>query len=79
MDRMNSIETSVADMKEMMKQMMELSKGQPSTQQIANELWNSVQPILHAQRNLVEINHNTHMELIWNMVDARYKDTQADI
>ncbi|KAJ0480135.1 hypothetical protein HanIR_Chr13g0628031 [Helianthus annuus] len=78
-DRMALMETSVADMKEMLKYMMELSKSQPSTQQIANELWNFVQPILHAQKNLAEINHNTHMELIRNMVDARYKDTQADI
>ncbi|KAF5761382.1 hypothetical protein HanXRQr2_Chr16g0764481 [Helianthus annuus] len=69
----------MTEMKEMMKQMLEHSQSQPNTQQIANELWNSVQSILQAQRNLAEINHNTHMELIRNMVDARYKVTQADI
>ncbi|XP_022019931.1 endochitinase A-like [Helianthus annuus] len=70
---MTSMETSMTEIKEMMKQMLEHSQSQPNTQQIANELWNSVQPILQAQRNLAEINHNTHMELIRNMVDARYK------
>ncbi|MFS7997369.1 hypothetical protein Hanom_Chr12g01140961 [Helianthus anomalus] len=50
-----------------------------STLQIANELWNSVQLILQAQRNLVETNYNSHLEFIRNMVDARYKDTQEDI
>ncbi|MFS7888894.1 hypothetical protein Hanom_Chr00s000002g01600401 [Helianthus anomalus] len=59
--------------------MLEISKSQPSTLQIADELWKSVQPILHAQKNLSEINHNTHMELIKITVDARYNDTQADI
>ncbi|MFS8027062.1 hypothetical protein Hanom_Chr16g01494231 [Helianthus anomalus] len=79
MDKMTSMETSMTEMKEMMKQMLEHSQSQPNIQQIANEMWNSVQPILQAQRNLAEINHNTHMELIRNMVDARYKVTQADI
>ncbi|MFS8004548.1 hypothetical protein Hanom_Chr13g01227161 [Helianthus anomalus] len=78
-DRMTSIESSMAEMKDMMRRMMEHSQSQPSTQKIANELWNSIQPILQAQINLVEINHNTHMELIRNMVDARYKVTQAYI
>ncbi|MFS7963173.1 hypothetical protein Hanom_Chr08g00734981 [Helianthus anomalus] len=72
---MSFIETFVGEMKDMMKQILEVSKSQPSTQQTANELWKSVQPILHAQKNLSEINHNTHMELIRIMVDARYKDT----
>ncbi|MFS7938768.1 hypothetical protein Hanom_Chr05g00443651 [Helianthus anomalus] len=63
----------------MMKQMLEHSKSQPLTRQIADELWKSVQPIIQAQRNLDDINHNSHMELIRNMVEARYKVTQADI
>ncbi|MFS7976704.1 hypothetical protein Hanom_Chr10g00895551 [Helianthus anomalus] len=43
---MTSMETSMTEMKEMMKQMLEHSQSQSNTQQIANELWNSVQPIL---------------------------------
>ncbi|MFS7939328.1 hypothetical protein Hanom_Chr05g00450381 [Helianthus anomalus] len=79
MDRMTSMETSMTGMKEMMKQKMEHSQSQPSTQQIANEMWKFVQPIIQAQRNLADINHNTHMELIRNMVEVRYKVTQLDI
>ncbi|MFS8003323.1 hypothetical protein Hanom_Chr13g01212671 [Helianthus anomalus] len=78
-ERMTSMESSMAEMKDMMKQMMEHFKSQPSTQQITNELWKSVQPIIQAQRNLADINHNTHMELVRNMVEARYKVTQAYI
>ncbi|MFS8020100.1 hypothetical protein Hanom_Chr15g01411571 [Helianthus anomalus] len=59
--------------------LVEASKSQPTHQQLSQELWKSVQPILTAQRELAEIQHNTHMELIGNMVEARYKDTQADI
>ncbi|XP_022018886.1 wiskott-Aldrich syndrome protein family member 2-like [Helianthus annuus] len=65
-------------MKEMMKQVLEASKSQHSHQQISQELWNSVQPILAAQRELAELQHISHMELIRVMVEARYKDTQAD-
>ncbi|MFS7976360.1 hypothetical protein Hanom_Chr10g00891571 [Helianthus anomalus] len=77
--RVSTIEIGVAEMKELMKQMIELFKSQPTTQQIANELWNSTQPILQAQRNLAESNHNFSLEFIRNMVDARYKDTQANV
>ncbi|MFS7997067.1 hypothetical protein Hanom_Chr12g01137361 [Helianthus anomalus] len=38
-----------------------------------------MQPILAAQREVAELQHNSHMGLIKVMVEARYKDTQADI
>ncbi|KAM0054974.1 hypothetical protein Hdeb2414_s0006g00200771 [Helianthus debilis subsp. tardiflorus] len=38
----SKIETDVAEMKELIKQMIELFKSQPSRQEIANELWNSM-------------------------------------
>ncbi|XP_022015065.1 pollen-specific leucine-rich repeat extensin-like protein 1 [Helianthus annuus] len=78
-DRMSSVENIVGEMKQMMKQMLEASKSQPSHQQITQELWNSVQLILAAQRELAELNHNKHMALIRVMVEARYNDTQTDI
>ncbi|KAJ0599271.1 hypothetical protein HanRHA438_Chr03g0105531 [Helianthus annuus] len=78
-ERMSSMESSMAEMKDMMRQMMEHSHNQPTTQQIANEMWKSVPPIIQAKRNLADINHNTHMELTRNMVEATYKVTQADI
>ncbi|MFS7937505.1 hypothetical protein Hanom_Chr05g00428341 [Helianthus anomalus] len=76
---MISMESSMAEMKDMMNQMMKHSKSQPSIQKIANELWKSVQPIIQAQRNLADINHNTHIELIRNMIESKFKVTQADI
>ncbi|MFS8003173.1 hypothetical protein Hanom_Chr13g01210771 [Helianthus anomalus] len=66
-------------MQDMIKQLVDASKSQPTHQQLSQELWNSVQPIHVAQRELVEIQHNSHMNLIRVMVEARYKDTQADI
>ncbi|MFS8018622.1 hypothetical protein Hanom_Chr15g01394161 [Helianthus anomalus] len=66
-------------MQDMIKQLVDASKSQPTHQQLSQELWNSVQPILAAKRELAEIQHNSHMNLIRVMVDARYKDTQADI
>ncbi|MFS8008340.1 hypothetical protein Hanom_Chr14g01271541 [Helianthus anomalus] len=74
-ERMSSVENSIGEMKKMLGN----SKSQPSHQQITQELWNSMQPILDVQRELAELNHNKHMELIRIMVVARYKDTQADI
>ncbi|MFS7980725.1 hypothetical protein Hanom_Chr10g00942661 [Helianthus anomalus] len=62
MDRMTSMETSMTKMKEMMKQMLEHSQSQPNTLQIANEMWNSVQPVLQAQRILLK----STTTLIWN-------------
>ncbi|MFS8017413.1 hypothetical protein Hanom_Chr15g01380081 [Helianthus anomalus] len=76
---MSSIENTVGEMKDLMKQLVGASKSQPSRQEITQELWDSMQPILVAQRELAELQHNSHMELIVVMVEARYKDTQADI
>ncbi|KAJ0715479.1 hypothetical protein HanPI659440_Chr13g0501601 [Helianthus annuus] len=75
--RMSSFENIVGEMKDMMKQVLEASKSQPSHQQITQELWNSMQLILVAPRELAELQHNSHMELIKVMVEARY--THADI
>ncbi|MFS7926521.1 hypothetical protein Hanom_Chr04g00298011 [Helianthus anomalus] len=76
---MSSVESTVREMKDLMKQLLDASKSQSSHQQITQELWNSVQPILVAQRELAELQHNSHMELIRFMVEARYKVTQAVI
>ncbi|MFS7968974.1 hypothetical protein Hanom_Chr09g00803711 [Helianthus anomalus] len=76
---MNSFENTVGKMKDMLKQLLKASKSQRSHQQITQELWNFVQPILATQRELSELQHYSHMELIRVMVEARYKDTQAYI
>ena len=81
--RVQTIETSVADIKSDVKLILEslatLSKSQPSTADIASELWKSVSPIIIAHRKLADQTHETYMAEIRNMVDARYKDTHADI
>ena len=78
-DRISNLETTVADMKDQLKQLVDAFKIQTSHQQLCQELRNSVQPILAAPRELAEIQLNSHMKLIRVMVEARYKDTQADI
>ncbi|XP_022023799.1 extensin-like [Helianthus annuus] len=67
---MSNIEATIGEMKDLMKQLVDASKSQPTPQQLSQELWNSVQPILAAQRDLAKINHNSHMELIRVMVDG---------
>ncbi|MFS7898103.1 hypothetical protein Hanom_Chr00s016388g01756101 [Helianthus anomalus] len=66
-------------MQNMNKHLVEVSKSQPTPQQYSQELWDAVQRIITAQRELAETRHNHLMALLKNMVDARYKDTQADI
>ncbi|XP_035841351.1 actin-binding protein-like [Helianthus annuus] len=78
-ERISNLETIVADMKDQLKQLVDAFKSRPSHQQLCQELWNSIQPILTAQRELAEIQLNSHMKLIRVMVEARYKDTHADI
>ncbi|MFS7995169.1 hypothetical protein Hanom_Chr12g01114841 [Helianthus anomalus] len=76
---MSSIETTVGEMKDLMKQLVDASISRPSHQQLSQELWNYVQPILAAQWELAELQHNSHMKLIRVMIETRYKDIQADI
>ena len=59
--------------------MATLTKSQPSTEDIASELWKSVFPIIIAHRKLADQTHETYMAQFRIMVDARYTDTQADI
>ncbi|MFS7945439.1 hypothetical protein Hanom_Chr06g00524331 [Helianthus anomalus] len=74
-ERLSTIETIVHSMNQSIQTLVEASKIQPTHQQLSQKLWKLVQRILTAQRELAEIQHNTHMELIRNMVEARYKDT----
>ncbi|MFS8018818.1 hypothetical protein Hanom_Chr15g01396531 [Helianthus anomalus] len=78
-ERLFTMETIVTKMNESIELLVAASKSQPTPQQYSQELWNAVQPIITAQRELAEIQHNHQMALLRNMVDARYKDTQADI
>ncbi len=78
-ERLSSTETIVLNMNQSIQTLVEASKSQPTHQQLSQELWNSVQPIITAQRELEEIQHNTEMAFFRNMVEAMYKDTQAEI
>ncbi|MFS7947010.1 hypothetical protein Hanom_Chr06g00542991 [Helianthus anomalus] len=79
MERFSTIATTVATLNDSIQFLVETSKSQPTPQQYSQELWNVVQPILAAQRELLAAQHKTEMEFVRIMVEARYKDTQADI
>ncbi|XP_021975328.1 uncharacterized protein LOC110870455 [Helianthus annuus] len=78
-ERLSTIETTIATMNDSISFLVEASKSQSTRQQYSQELWNDVQPILVAQRELLAAQHKTEMDFVRVMVDARYKDTQADI
>ncbi|MFS7953638.1 hypothetical protein Hanom_Chr07g00621021 [Helianthus anomalus] len=73
------MKTTVTKMNESIEFLVQASKSQPTLQQYSQEIWNAVQPIITPQREFAENQHNHQMLLIRNMVNARYKDTQAEI
>ncbi|MFS8023726.1 hypothetical protein Hanom_Chr16g01454841 [Helianthus anomalus] len=79
MERVTKLESSVEEIKEMMKNLVQNSKAPPSNADIAKETWANVQPYLHLQKQVVEEKHNMHVELIRPMVDAKYKDSRAEV
>ncbi|MFS8007410.1 hypothetical protein Hanom_Chr14g01260691 [Helianthus anomalus] len=76
MERVSNIETSVADIKSMMQQMLETSKSQSSAPSTV-ELWEHLYPLLQTQREHVDLQHEKHMQMFRNLVDATYKETLA--
>ncbi|MFS7918879.1 hypothetical protein Hanom_Chr03g00206351 [Helianthus anomalus] len=72
----------MADIKNMLQQLLQSSKA-PSTASSSaptiNELWQLFQPVLHQQRKYVDQQHEIQLQMFINVMDARYKDTQADI
>ena len=86
--RVENLETSVAEIKDMVQQLLKAQKAQstaapaqaPAQQApAANELWNMFQPLLERQKQMADQQHAMHVQKLTNMVESRFKDTQADI
>ncbi|KAJ0442334.1 hypothetical protein HanIR_Chr16g0808011 [Helianthus annuus] len=86
--RVENLETSVAEIKDMVQQLLKAQKAQstappaqaPAQQAPAvNELCNLFQPLLERQKQMADQQHAIHVQKLTNMVESRFKDTQADI
>ncbi|KAJ0859203.1 hypothetical protein HanRHA438_Chr13g0609751 [Helianthus annuus] len=86
--RVENLESSVAEIKDMVQQLLEAQKAQsfappaqaPAPQAFAeNELWNILQPLLEHQQQMAAKQHANQVQMLTNMVESRFKDTQADI
>ncbi|MFS7937500.1 hypothetical protein Hanom_Chr05g00428291 [Helianthus anomalus] len=66
----------------MLQQLLQSSKAQSpasSSAPTTNELWQLFQPMLHQQRKYADQQHGIQPKMFRNVMEARYKDTQADI
>ncbi|MFS7919546.1 hypothetical protein Hanom_Chr03g00213911 [Helianthus anomalus] len=73
------MESSFEEVNDILKTLVRNSKSPPTNAQIVKEIWTHAQLYLQLQKKFADATHNIHMELIRNMVDARYKDTQSEI
>ncbi|MFS8033624.1 hypothetical protein Hanom_Chr17g01571761 [Helianthus anomalus] len=87
-ERVDKIEGSVTEIKEMVQELLKAQKeqttaapAQASASQafVANELWSIFQPMLEKQQQMTAKKHALQMQMLTNMVESRFKDTQADI
>ncbi|KAJ0623114.1 hypothetical protein HanIR_Chr01g0028211 [Helianthus annuus] len=79
MERITKLESSVDAIKDMLKTMVQNSRVPPINAESANEIWTHASMYLQLQKKSTDTTHNMQMELIRNMVDARYVDTEAEI
>ncbi|KAJ0457095.1 hypothetical protein HanIR_Chr15g0769951 [Helianthus annuus] len=87
--RVDKLDTSVAEIKEMLQQLLKVQKVPsaaappptvaPSSVSTPDELWSLFQPLLHHQRELADQQYEIQVQKIRNLMEARFKDTQADI
>ncbi|MFS8020990.1 hypothetical protein Hanom_Chr16g01422231 [Helianthus anomalus] len=87
-DRVEKLEGSVAEIKEMVQEILKAQKAQTTAVPAqasapqafaANELWNIFQPMLEQQQQMAAKKHALQVQMLANMVESRFKDTQADI
>ena len=87
-ERVDKIEGSVAEIKEMVQEILKAQKAQTTAAPAqasapqafaANELWNIFQPMLEQQQQMADKKHALQVKMLTNMVESRFKDTQADI
>ncbi|KAF5817433.1 hypothetical protein HanRHA438_Chr02g0054221 [Helianthus annuus] len=86
--RVENLENSVAEIKDMVQQLLKAQKAQSTAAPAqapaqpapaANELWNMLQPLLERQKQMADQQHDIHVQKLTNMVESRFKGTQADI
>ncbi|MFS7940310.1 hypothetical protein Hanom_Chr05g00462931 [Helianthus anomalus] len=87
-ERVEKVEGLVAEIKEMVQEILKAQKAQATvvpTQApaqhafAANELWNIFQPMLEKQQHMANQKHAIQVQMLTNMVESRFKDTQTDI
>ncbi|XP_021991968.1 mucin-17-like [Helianthus annuus] len=81
-ERVTNLETSVADIKNMLQQLLQSSKSRSiasSSTTTTSELWQLLQPLFHQQRKYNDQQHQIQLQMLKNVMESRYKDTQADI
>ncbi|XP_022007445.1 uncharacterized protein LOC110906651 [Helianthus annuus] len=85
----DKLDTSVADSKSMLQQLLQAQKATPTTAPAATstpsfaptptKLWELFQPLLHKQREYADQQHEIQFQKIRNLMEARFMNTQADI
>ncbi|MFS7912955.1 hypothetical protein Hanom_Chr02g00136011 [Helianthus anomalus] len=88
-DRIDKLDTSVAEIKDMLQQVLKVQKvpptatttptAAPPSAATSNELWSLFQPLLQQQRELADKQHEIQIQQFRNLMESRFKDTQADI
>ncbi|MFS7995871.1 hypothetical protein Hanom_Chr12g01123151 [Helianthus anomalus] len=87
--RIEKLDTSVVNLKNMLQQVLKTQKMQstvvppqaPALQQAlaTNELWNLFQPFLHHQAQFADQQHEKHVQQLRHTMESRFKNTQADL
>ncbi len=87
--RVEKLDTSVAEIKEMLQQLLTIQKvpstavpsqtPAPPPADVTNELWNLFQPFLQQQFQLAEQQHEKHVQELKKAMESRFRDTNDDI
>ncbi|MFS7936026.1 hypothetical protein Hanom_Chr05g00410541 [Helianthus anomalus] len=78
-DKVSKLESFVDEIIIMLKILVQNSKPPPTNAELAEKVWFHAQSYLQLQKQSAHATHNIHMEMIRNMIEARYNDTQAEI
>ncbi|KAJ0859138.1 hypothetical protein HanRHA438_Chr13g0609011 [Helianthus annuus] len=87
-ERVDKLDNFVAEIKNMLQQLLQAQKVTPTVATSASsataatspaKLWNLFQPMLHQQTQYADQQHELQIQKIKNLMEARFKNTQADI